>query len=140
VFAEGDKFPERFRCEPLGKKRVGRTVAFKDPVRHQPVWRTFRFDFLRCLAKGQRLGLGEDVRQEDVVMPAERVERSTNGDEVARNEPGALVNELAEGMLAIGSRFAPVEYLVSAQASLARLGMKNGQLLVWRCGRWAHGG
>ena len=27
VFVEGDEFAECFRCEPLGKNRIGRTIA-----------------------------------------------------------------------------------------------------------------
>ena len=49
------------------------------------------------------------VRDEQVVVPAERVERLREGDEVARDEPGALVDELVEGVLAVGARLAPVD-------------------------------
>ena len=42
-------------------------------------------------------------------MPAERVERFRERDEVAGNEPSPLVNQLIEGVLAVGSRLAPVD-------------------------------
>ena len=61
------------------------------------------------LAEGQRFGLGEDVGQQHVVMPAERVERLREGDEVAGDEPRALMDQLIEGMLAVGARLAPVD-------------------------------
>ena len=41
-------------------------------------------------------------------MLAERVERLAERDEVARNEPRALVDQLIEGVLAVGARFSPV--------------------------------
>ncbi len=78
-------------------------------MRHEPVRRALGLDLLGRLAEGQRLGLGEDVRQEHVVVPAEGVERLAERDEVTRNEPGALMNQLVKGMLAVGSRLAPVD-------------------------------
>ena len=79
------------------------------PVRHEPVGRAFGLDLLGRLAERQRFGLREDVRQQHVVMPAERIERLAEGDEVARNEPRALVNQLIERVLAVGARLAPVD-------------------------------
>src|SRR5262245_41302052 len=42
-------------------------------------------------------------------MPAEPVERLYEGNEVARNEAGALVDQLIEGVLAVGSGLTPVD-------------------------------
>ena len=61
------------------------------------------------LAERQRLGLGEDVRQQHVVMPAKRIERLGERDEVARDEPRSLMNQLIERVLAVGSRLAPID-------------------------------
>ena len=61
------------------------------------------------LAEGQRLGLGEDVGHQHVVMPAERVQGLGEGDEVAGDEPRALVDQLVEGVLAVGAGLAPVD-------------------------------
>src|SRR5258705_13556997 len=41
-------------------------------------------------------------------MPAKRIERLVKRDEVTGDEPRSLVNQLIEGMLAVGSRFAPI--------------------------------
>ena len=71
-------------------------------MRHQPVGRAFRLDLPDGLAEGQRLGLGEDIGQQHVVMLAERVQGPAEGDEVAGNEPRALMDQLIEGMLAVG--------------------------------------
>ena len=46
----------------------------KNAMRNDCASRALGFDFLRGLAKGQRLGLRENVCQQDVVMPAERCE------------------------------------------------------------------
>ena len=59
------------------------------------------------LAEGERLALREQVRHQQVVLPAERIERLGEADEVARHEPRALVDELVERMLAVGARLAP---------------------------------
>src|SRR5947209_9026916 len=42
-------------------------------------------------------------------MAANRVERLGKCDEVARNKPGPLVDELIEGMLAVRPRLAPID-------------------------------
>ena len=76
-------------------------------MRHEPVRRALGLDLLGGLAKGQRLGLGKDIRQEHVVVPAQRSERLAKRDEVARNQPGALMNQLIERVLAVGAGFAP---------------------------------
>src|SRR5216684_4337844 len=43
-------------------------------------------------------------------MPAQRVQWPVECNEVARDEPGPLVNELIERMLAVRSRLAPVNW------------------------------
>ena len=75
VLVEGDELAEDFRGEALGKDRVRWAVALEDAMGHEPIRRAFSLDFVRRLAEGQRLGLGEDVGQEHVVVPAKRVER-----------------------------------------------------------------
>jgi hypothetical protein len=63
------------------------------------------------LAEGQRLGLGEEVGEEELVdvlvAVLGRVRRVGDGDEVGRDELGALVDQLVEGVLAVGARLAP---------------------------------
>jgi hypothetical protein len=61
------------------------------------------------LAEGQRLGLGEDVGGEDVVVLAERVEALGEADQVDRDDRGALVDQLVEAVLSVGARLAPVD-------------------------------
>src|SRR5262245_29449277 len=109
MLIQGDELAERFRREPFGKERIRRAVALEDAMRHEPIRRALGFYFLRCLAEGQRFGLGEDVCQEHVVVPTQRVERLVERDEVAGNESRSLMNQLIEGMLPIGSRLAPID-------------------------------
>jgi len=63
-------------------------------VRHEPFGRSLGPHLVRRLAEGERLGLGEDVGEQQVVVPAERVERPAEADEVAGDERRPLGEEL----------------------------------------------
>jgi len=78
-------------------------------MRHKPARRALRFDFLGRFAEGQRLGLGKDICQEDVVVASQGSERVAKRDKVTRDQPRALMNQLIERMLAVGAGFAPVD-------------------------------
>src|SRR6516164_5017697 len=99
VLIERDQLAECF-----GHDGIGWTIALEHAVRNQPVRSAFRRDLLASLAKCQRFGLRVYVGDEHVVMSAERMERLRKSDEIARDKPGPLVNELVEGMLPVGSR------------------------------------
>lgn len=64
--------------------------------------------FLR-LAHHQRLGLGEEVRQQQFVVytVADGVVRLRGSYEIARYQARTLVDELIEGVLAVGAGLAP---------------------------------
>ena len=74
VFVEGDELAQDFRCELLGENRVRWAVALENAMGHKPIGRAFSFDLLRRFAESQSLGLCEDIRQEDVVMSAQRIQ------------------------------------------------------------------
>src|SRR5258707_897469 len=78
-------------------------------MRNKPIRRAFGLDLLARFSKRERLALRKNVRQQHIMMPAERVERLSERDEVARNEPRALMDQLIEGMLAVGSRLPPID-------------------------------
>ena len=59
--------------------------------------------------KGEGFGLSKDIRHEEIVMATEGIQRLREGDEVARNETRALVDELVEGMLSVRAWLAPVD-------------------------------
>src|SRR5215475_2508101 len=109
MLVERHELAERCWRELLGEEGVRRAIALEHAVRHQPLWCALGLDCLGCLAEGQRLSLGEDVCQEYVVVPTERIERLDKGDEVTRDEAGALMDQLVEGVLAIGARLTPVD-------------------------------
>src|SRR5271157_368822 len=79
-------------------------------MRHEPLRRAVGLHFFGNLAESQRLSLRADVSDQYVVMRAKRIESLSKRDEVARDEPGSLVNELIERVLAVGSRLAPIDW------------------------------
>ena len=107
VLVEGDQGAQRVRVEALGEDRVGGAVALHHPVRDDVLGRPLRPHLLRRFAEGERLALGEDVRHQQVVVVAERVVGLHEADEVAGDQPRALVDQLVEGVLAVGPRLAP---------------------------------
>ncbi len=115
VFVHGDEGAKAFRAHVVHHDRVRRLVAFEYLVRSEEC------DFFFGLASGaefflslgeslavhQSFRLGEEVGKQLLVVIANLVVAVGRGDEVARNHLGALVDELVEGMLAVGTRFAP---------------------------------
>src|SRR5262249_18639376 len=109
VFVKGDELAQRFWCELLSKNRVRWPVALEDPMRHEPIGRALSFHLLWRLTKSERLGLSEHISQEHVVMPSQRIKCFGKCDEIARDEPGSLMNQLVEGVLSVRSGFAPID-------------------------------
>ena len=115
VFIEGDQLAERGRVEAPEQDRVGRPVALEHLVRHQRVERgagqplalELGAHLVRRLAEGERLGLGEEVGEQLVVVIAERRQAFGGGQEVGRHQLGALVQQLVERVLAVGAGLAP---------------------------------
>src|SRR5262245_52512015 len=77
-------------------------------MRYEPVRRSLALDLLRRLAKRQSLGLGEDIRHQQVVMTPQRIERLSKRNEVARHHSRPLMEQLVERVLAVRSGFAPI--------------------------------
>src|SRR5258707_14185011 len=88
---------------------VRRPIALEHSMRDEPIGRAFGLDLLARFSEGERLGLCKYVGQQHIVMSAELVERLCEGDEIAGDEPRALVDQLIERVLAIGSRLTPVD-------------------------------
>ena len=59
------------------------------------------------LAAHQRFGLREEVGEQQLVVFGQPVMGQRGGQEVARHQPRALMNQLIEGVLAVGARLAP---------------------------------
>src|SRR5205085_8016286 len=94
-------------CQARCKDCVCRAVPLERAVRHLECGDAVRCNFLSCLSKCQRLRLSKEVRHQQVVMYPKWVQGLAEPDEVARNQLGALMNELVERVLAIGSRLPP---------------------------------
>ncbi len=107
VLVEGDERAERVWRQLLGQEDVRRAVPLEDPMRHDRLGRSLRAYLLVGLPERKRLGLGEHVRHEDVVVVAERVERLREADEVDRDELRPLVDQLVEAVLAVRPGLAP---------------------------------
>ena len=111
VLVERDELAHRVRVELDAKDGRSRAVAGEAARRHHPLGRTLRANLIGGLTKGKRLGLGEEVGEEQLVhvllAVLGRVGRVHKGDEVRRDEVRSLVNELVEGVLAVGARLAP---------------------------------
>jgi hypothetical protein len=108
VLVQGHELAESFRGETLSEDCIRRAVALEDAVGYQPLGRALGFDLLCRLSKRERLALGENVRQKYVVVAAKRIERLAERDEVTRDQTGPLMDQLIEGMLAVGSGLTPI--------------------------------
>ena len=109
VLVQRHQAAQRVRRELLGEDHVGRAVALHHPVGDDVIGRALGADLLLGLAERQRLGLGEHVRDQQVVMVAQRVQRLGERDQVDRDQPRALVDQLVEAVLAVGPGLAPVD-------------------------------
>src|SRR5918992_5874561 len=145
MLVERDKLAEGFRREPFGENRIRRAIALEDSMRHEPIRRALSFDLFGRLTEGQRFALSEDVRQQHIVMPAKRVERLVESDEVAWNESRSLMNQLVERVLAVCAGLAPVDrpgvvgdvvaingdvFAIALHSQLLQIGWKSLQVLL----------
>jgi len=129
VLVEGDERAERFRRERFVEERVRRFIAGEGFGRNQQIRRIaitggdeFRAGFVSRFALHERLGLGEEVGDEDFVVAAERVVGLSRGKEVARDELRTLMDKLVEGVLAVRPRFPPDNGAGAVVNFLAALG------------------
>src|SRR5258708_4537383 len=93
-------------------------VTLKYAVRNEPFRGAFGLNLFGGPAKRQRLGLGADIGKQHVMVPADRIERLIKGNEVARDEPGPLMNQVVKRMLAVRSRFTPIDWACRPRDSL----------------------
>ena len=111
VLVQGDELAERERGQRVAEDRGRRTVALKAAGRDDLLGRALGTNLVGRLTKGERLGLGQEVAQEQLVHVLAAVGRRVGGfgegNEIGRNHHGALVQQLVEGMLAVGAGLAP---------------------------------
>src|SRR5215471_15098551 len=94
MLVKGYQFAQCFWSKPIRQNRVGWAIAVEDSMRNQPVWRALRLYLLGCLAEGKRLGLSENIGKQYVMVPANRIERLAERDEVAGDKPRPLMDQL----------------------------------------------
>src|SRR5258708_39168002 len=102
-------FAERPGRQLFQQYRIGRAVSFEHAMWNEPIGRSLRPYFVRCLAECERFALCEDVREQHVVLLSKSVEGLVKANEVAGNEAGALVNELVERMLTVSPGLTPID-------------------------------
>src|SRR6516225_4400208 len=110
VFVKRNQLSEALRSQFFGEDDVRRPISLKHPMRYKPVGRTLRLHLLSRFAERQGLGLCTHVRNQQVVVPADDVEWFAKCDEVTRNEPCALVDQLVKRMLSVRAWLAPVNW------------------------------
>src|ERR1039458_3544305 len=108
MLVQRDQLAERFGSQLVGENHARGTIALEHAMRRQPIRRAFGLDLLKRFPECERLGLREYVREQQIVMASERIERPAETDEVARDQFRPLVDELVERMLAVGAGLAPV--------------------------------
>lgn len=107
MFIEGDQAAQAERGDLFEQEGVGWPVAAESFIGDQGGGYLPGFEFFAGLAVHQGLGLSEEVGQQLDMMVANGVMADRRGDKVAGDKNGALVDQLVEGMLAIGAGFAP---------------------------------
>lgn len=95
-FVERDETPKRSGSEFFPHDDTRRAVALEDTVRGKFDWSAIGLHFVESFSKGEGLGLSKDIGHQKIVMATERVQRFRKGDEVARDEARALVDELVK--------------------------------------------
>src|SRR5467141_3293507 len=118
VFVQSHQLAQSFRRQLFSEDRVRWTIALEYPVGNEPLGSAFCLHLFSSLAECQCLGLRANVGNQHIVVAAKRVERLRKSDEVAGDEPGPLMNQLVERMLAVGSRLAPVNWTCVVRDSL----------------------
>jgi hypothetical protein len=116
VLVERNQSTQRRRSERREHDAVARAVALEHLTLYKRlagVCPKLLADLLLGLAEGEGLGLCEEVGEQDAVVLRllDRVERRSGSQEVGRDELGALVDELVEGMLAVGAGSTPDDRL-----------------------------
>mmetsp|Transcript_41489 Transcript_41489/g.111062 ORF Transcript_41489/g.111062 Transcript_41489/m.111062 type:complete len:486 (+) Transcript_41489:360-1817(+) len=109
MLVHGHQRPQHARRELLVHDAVGRTVAGEHLVRHQfpRALTKLRAHLLLGAADHERLRLREEVGEQHRVVLAGLVEALDAHEEVGGDDLGALVDQLVEGVLAVGARLAP---------------------------------
>ena len=112
MLIEGNQSTQCTRCQLAEEQRGSWPVSLEDFGLDEEfilgiLRRQFCLDFLFCFAKGKCLSLSKEVGEQDIVMVSNWVLRLNRREEIAWDEFGSLVDQLVEGVLAIGACLTP---------------------------------
>src|SRR5712672_1659673 len=93
VFVKRYQLAEGFRCESLSEDCVRWPITLEHSVRHKPLRRSLRSHLFFRFAECQSFGLRKDVCDQHIVVSTNLIQRLRKRNEVARDQPGSLVDE-----------------------------------------------
>ena len=97
MLVERDELPQGSGIELLGKNQRAWPISIKVAMRL----------LVGCPPKSESLGLGNQIRKQRIMLSDQVVSRSSDTDEINRNDIGALMKKLEEGVLAVCSWLTP---------------------------------
>ena len=122
MLVQGDKLAECERGQCHAEDGGGRAVAGEHAGRNDLFRSALCTHFVSGLAEGESLGLCEVVAEEQLVHVLVAVLGRVRGvherDEVGRDQLGALMDQLVEGMLAVGARLALYEHITFVEGTV----------------------
>ena len=107
VLIERGQRTQHMRRQRVGKDRAGGSIAIEDAIRDLIPSDAFTGHIIGGLTKSQCLRLGKQVCHQFVVMITNGVLRAAESDKINRDQFRALVNELVERVLPVGSGLPP---------------------------------
>lgn len=125
VLIQRNQRTQRCRVQNREQNTVARPVSREHLALHQRLARVraqLLADLLLRLAECERLGLSEEVGEEDAVVlgVGDGVVSRGGGEEVGGDELCALVHELVERVLAVGTCCTPDDRLLTSLISLSK--------------------
>ena len=105
LFVEGHEDAEHAGGQFVGDQRIGRSVALEDHVRLEG--RILGCAFFEDAAEREGFRLGDEIREQFLMMVSRRRLRLAEADEIGGNQLRALMKELIETVLSVRSGLAP---------------------------------
>ena len=149
MLIEGNQLAQHTRGQAGGHDRGRRTVAAEDTGVYHVLGGTFSTYLILGLAESERLSLCEEVCEEEFVHILLAIFGGVSwvgeGQEVRRDNAGALVDQLVESVLTVGAGLAPENlargvvhegtvgahgFTVGLHGELLQIGGKTVQVLV----------
>ena len=107
VFIEGDQSTKVCGVRRSARRVLVGRLPSKLRCGHNQSGCSLGFYFIRGFAERQCLGLGEQIRHQQIVMVVQRIQSLAEANEVARDKARTLVYKLIKRVLTVGAGFAP---------------------------------